>query len=428
MTSVDISAGLAPAPQGASRRRAWGIALLCFLTVTLDGYDTTAIGFVVPTLAQIWQLPGAAFTPAFMATSAGAVLGYMLSGRLSAALGRRRAMLLTVAWFGLGSLATIAAQGVVSLSVLRLLTGVGLGAVLPAAASLAVEQFAPRHREQVAIGVVAGLSVGAVLGGMVGNPLITHGGWGAVFGLGGVLPLALLPCLYWGLPRDEAQAPAGGAVGSAAAGVQAQGRVAALFSDGQGGRTALIWTFAFLVFSATYAMQLWMPTLLGSFGFTAAQSPKAVAALGLGGLTGAALLIGLASVLGVFLALPILLMLTLLALCALALLPLGPTGVLWAVACMGVGLIGGCLGQAAMAVSLYAPAQRTSGVGWAAAWGRLGSIAGPALGGLMLASDWGPREIVLYTCIPVLAAMAVVLYLGVALNLGRQPGIDPAQA
>ncbi|RUP24984.1 MAG: MFS transporter [Curvibacter sp.] len=417
MTSFDISAGPAHAPEGASRRRAWGIALLCFLTVTLDGYDTTAIGFVVPTLAQLWQLPGAAFTPAFMATSAGAVLGYMLSGRLSAGLGRRRAMLLTVAWFGLGSLATVAAQGVVSLSVLRLLTGVGLGAALPAAASLAVEQFAPRYREQVAVAVVAGLSVGAVLGGLVGGPLITHGGWGAVFGLGGVLPLALLPLLYWGLPQDDLQAPGpGGPTGAAGGDHRAQGRVAALFSAGQGGQTGLIWAFAFLVFSATYALQLWMPTLLGSFGFTPAQAPRAVAALGLGGLAGAALLMGLAGVLGVFLALPILLMLTLLALCSLSLLPLGPLGVLLMIACMGVGLIGGCLGQAAMAISLYAPAQRTSGVGWAAAWGRIGSIAGPALGGVMLAADRGPREIVLWAGVPVLAAMGVVLYLGISLS------------
>jgi AAHS family 4-hydroxybenzoate transporter-like MFS transporter len=398
---------------------------LCFLTVTLDGYDTTAIGFVAPTLAAVWQLPGAAFTPAFMATSAGAVLGYLLSGRLSARQGRRRAMLLTVGLFALGSLATAAAQGVVSLSVLRLLTGVGLGAALPAAASLAVEQFAPQRREQVAIAVVAGLSVGAVLGGLTGGLLITRWGWESVFALGGLLPLALLPVLYLGLPHDAAQGTGTGLHTGLAKGAHSaagtvhgkgQGHVAALFTAGQGWLTVLIWTFAFLIFSATYALQLWMPTLLGSFGFTPQQAPQAVGALGLGGLAGAGLLMALSAAVGVFMALPILLVITVLAIGSLSLLPLGGPMVLLAVACMGVGLIGGCLGQAAMAISLYAPAERTSGVGWAAAWGRMGSIAGPALGGLMLAAHWGPREIILWACAPVVVAAVVVSYLGLALT------------
>jgi len=257
-----------------------------------------------------------------------------------------------------------------------------------------------------------------------------------VFALGGLLPLALLPVLYLGLPHDAAQGAGMGTGTGTGTGLRTglakgahsaagtlpskgqghgEGHVAALFTAGQGWLTVLIWTFAFLIFSATYALQLWMPTLLGSFGFTPQQAPQAVAALGLGGLAGAGLLIALSAAVGVFMALPILLVITVVAIGSLSLLPLGVPMVLLAVACMGVGLIGGCLGQAAMAISLYAPADRTSGVGWAAAWGRMGSIAGPALGGLMLAAHWGPREIILWACAPVAVAAVVVLYLGLAL-------------
>src|SRR5688572_11003472 len=84
----------------------WTVVALCFLTVLLDGLDTTAIGFVVPTLAREWGLPPAAFTPAFVATSLGAVIGYLLSGRLSARHGRRAVVLGSVLVFVLGSGAT----------------------------------------------------------------------------------------------------------------------------------------------------------------------------------------------------------------------------------------------------------------------------------------------------------------------------------
>lgn len=96
------------------------VLVLSFLTIVLDGYDTTAIAFVIPTLAREWGQAPSAFTPTLVATSAGAVVGYMLSGRLSAWLGRRRAIVTGVLVFALGSVATAAAASIPSLTALRL--------------------------------------------------------------------------------------------------------------------------------------------------------------------------------------------------------------------------------------------------------------------------------------------------------------------
>jgi MFS transporter, AAHS family, 4-hydroxybenzoate transporter len=63
-----------------------GAILLCFLAVVLDGYDTAAVGFAAPTIARSWGLPAASFTPAFVATSVWAVLGFLTAGPLSARL------------------------------------------------------------------------------------------------------------------------------------------------------------------------------------------------------------------------------------------------------------------------------------------------------------------------------------------------------
>lgn len=222
----------------------------------------------------------------------------MLSGRLSAWLGRRRAVVTGVLVFALGSVATAAAASIPTLTALRLFTDIGLGAVLPAAVSLSVAQFDPRRREVVAVAVIAGLSLGAVIGGLSGGWLIGHFGWASVFVLGGILPLLLAPALWFGLPTDRAAVTAGSSF--------AEGRVQELWASGLGLQTGLIWGFAFLIFVSTYALQLWIPTLLLSYGFSPQQAPQGLAAFGVGGLFGAILLTVFSAVAGVFRVLPLL--------------------------------------------------------------------------------------------------------------------------
>lgn len=403
----------ASAGSGASAPAHWpplAVLILTFLTIVLDGYDTTAIAFVIPTLAREWGQAPSAFTPTLVATSAGAVVGYMLSGRLSAWLGRRGAIVTGVLVFAVGSVATAAAASIGALTALRLITGIGLGAVLPAAVSLAVAQFDARRGEMVAVAVIAGLSLGAVTGGLSGGWLIGNFGWKSVFVLGGVLPLLLIPLLWFGLPVDVDAGSAGAR--------RSQGKVAELLVGGLKFRTSLIWGFAFLVFVSTYALQLWVPTLLLSYGFSPRQAPQGLAAFGVGGLLGAVLLTLFSAVFRVFRVLPFLIAIAVLAIVAAAVLPLSGSAVLLAVGGMGLGLIAGCIGQAAMAVSLYEPALRTAGVGWAAAMGRIGSIVGPMAGGLLLASGQSARDTILWACAPALLAVVVVVLLGKAV---RQP-------
>ncbi|MDT3678778.1 MAG: MFS transporter [Burkholderiaceae bacterium] len=398
--------------QDGSARAGWGpigILVLCLLVIVLDGYDTTAIGFVIPTLAREWGQHPSAFTPTLVATSAGAVLGYMLSGRMAAWWGRHAAIMTGVSVFAAGSLATAAATSIGSITVLRLLTGIGLGAVLPAAVSLAVAQFDAKRGEMVAVAVIAGLSLGAVTGGLSGGWLIGNFGWRSVFVLGGLLPMLLVPALWLGLPADREALPGAS---------HSQGKARELLVRGLRLRTSLIWAFAFLIFVSTYALQLWIPTLLLSYGFSPQQAPQGLAAMGVGGLLGAILLTAFSGVFRVFRVLPFLVAVAILAIVLAARLPLSGSTALLAVGGMGLGLIAGCIGQAAMAVSLYEPALRTAGVGWAAAMGRIGSIVGPAAGGLLLASGQSARDTILWACAPALLAVVVVVLLGL---VARRP-------
>ena len=63
-------------------------------------------------------------------------------------------------------------------------------------------------------------------------------------------------------------------------------------------------------------------------------------------------------------------------------------------------------GLSAVAATFYPISIRSTGIGWCLGVGRIGSIVGPILGGMMMKLDWSPREILLAGSIPALCAAA----------------------
>ena len=86
--------------------------LVCFLVIVLDGFNTTSISFVVPTLTHAWGLAPALFTSVFVATNIGAALGFMSTGPLSERFGLRSIGLASVVLFGASTLPDFRNKGV----------------------------------------------------------------------------------------------------------------------------------------------------------------------------------------------------------------------------------------------------------------------------------------------------------------------------
>ena len=55
---------------------------------------------------------------------------------------------------------------------------------------------------------------------------------------------------------------------------------------------------------------------------------------------------------------------------------------------------------------MYPADIRATGVGWALGIGRIGSIVGPLVGGLLLTSKWETHDLFFVAAVPVLAAAA----------------------
>ena len=386
----------APVDAEAARRRWLVAALLCFVTILFDGYDTSVIAFAAPGLVQDWHVAPAAFTPAFVATSLGAVIGYLCCGALAARFGHRRVIAGSVGFFAVMSLATVLATDIASMTMFRFVTALGLGGAIPTAIALASDHAAPRRRELTATLVTVAIVFGGTIGGIVAVPVLRRWGWQGPFVLGAILPALLFPALLLRLPDTPVRGTGRGSPG-------------ALFAPGLGMPTILLWAMTLLSFMQSYSFTYWLPLLMTSFGFDRASASLGNTYTGAGAIAGVVLMMAFIQRTGsarylacAFTVGGLFVLLTAFGGLSNSYLP-------WLLFATGAGLGIGGVGQAAIGAMLYPASTRTTGVGWSSAMGRIGSIVGPGIAGAFVGLEWPARDIIALAAVPAFASAATAL-------------------
>ncbi|MCT8343370.1 MULTISPECIES: MFS transporter [Photorhabdus] len=180
----------------------WQVLILCFLIVVIDGFDTVLMGYIAPAVVNDFKVEGAILGPTMSAALFGLSLGSIFSGPLADRFGRKSVLTISVTVFGLLSLATAVADSIQTLTILRFLTGLGLGAAMSNAITL-ISEYAPENRRSLLINIVfCGFPLGAAVGGIISAWIIPHFGWQGVLILGGILPLFLSLFLFSLLPES----------------------------------------------------------------------------------------------------------------------------------------------------------------------------------------------------------------------------------
>ena len=128
---------------------------------------------------------------------AGAVIGALLFGYLTDRLGRRKLFLVTLATYSLATVASAFSWNLLSFSIFRLFTGVGIGGEY-AAINSAVDELIPgKLRGTVDLIVNGTFWLGATIGALAAMYLLSghvapDTGWRYAFGIGGSLGLIVL--------------------------------------------------------------------------------------------------------------------------------------------------------------------------------------------------------------------------------------------
>jgi AAHS family 4-hydroxybenzoate transporter-like MFS transporter len=404
------------------------VAALCALVQACDGYDVNAIGVSVPSLTHAWNLPGPAFTQAFLWSSIGIMVGALSAGPIGDRVGRKPLLIASLTIFGLASLLSAFAGSLLVLSILRFFTGVGIGGAFPGAATLTGDYAPHRLRATMIMVTFTGAPIGGFLCGQLAGFLLPRFGWPSVFVVGGVAPLLMVAALGLWLPESPRFLVAKGRLspretaflqrlgikpgqGAAASVDLAQANpIKMLFGSGYVLQTVLLWIVFFCSLMNLFLFVYWLPEVLHLTGFTPAEAARATSFRELGAILAVLYLGLLVDRFGPERALALHYAAGVLFIAAIALVAMPYLLLVIAIFFSGMTIIGSQTGANATCGKLYPARMRTSGLGWALGIGRLGGIAAPVLGGYLLSLGMPPTQIFLSACgFAVIAAAATGL-------------------
>jgi len=428
-----------PASRTTSRTRTglWVVAI-CFVTIVFDGYDLIVYGAVVPSLLQhpTWEVtPGQAGAIGSYALT-GMVIGTLCVGALTDIIGRRKIMFASIVWFSLAMGASAMATSPEMFGLLRFVTGLGLGGVVPTAIALTVE-FAPPHRRNFNNALMfSGFSLGGVLAAVLAINLVPDYGFRTMFWIG-MAPLVLvLPLAYKFLPESVSFLQARGRHAEAEElaaryGVQPEPAAAnqkspltLLFGGRHLAATLLFGVASFFGLLLVYGLNTWLPQIMRQSGYPLGSSLRFLLVLNLGAIVGTLVASTLADRLGSKVVTT-----TAFALAALSIYALSASPAAFAlyalIAVAGLGTVGTQILVNGYVATHYPAGSRATALGWSLGVGRLGAIVGPLFGGWVLDSglslDWNFYGFAVPAVLGALVIAAVP-------RTGQEPHTEPTVA
>jgi len=440
-TSVDVAAVIDRVPLSALQ---WTTIVLCGLVAILDGFDTQAIAFVAPLIAKDIQVEMSAFGAVFGAGLLGLTVGALAFGPAADRWGRKPIIIISTLVFGIFALLTPPlSHSREMLMLLRFLTGLGLGGVMPNIIALTSE-YSPKTRRATLVTLMfCGFPLGAVLGGLISTQLMARFGWPAVFYLGGILPLLFLPFLVLWLPESlrylvarDVQSERPLAIlrrvnpdGDYGEGVrcvlpepiETGSPISRLFAGERAFGTGLLWIVFFCNLLVLYFLINWLPSILQTAGLPIERAIIATVVLNAGGIIGGLTLSRLVdsrrpfAILGGAYAMAAALVAGI-GFAATVSIPI----LMITIFAAGFFVIGSQYCMNALAANYYPTGLRSTGVGWALGIGRIGSIVGPVVGGAMIAMSWSSEELFAAIAIPPVFASISVFLIGVLTRSQRR--------
>ena len=313
-----------------------------------------------------------------------------------------------------------------------------------------INEYSPKRIRATLMMLVGGcFPLGGALGGLLAAKLIPSMGWAAAFVACGIITLAYVPVILFALPESiRGLALKGGqeekirrllkrvnsrlVFDDNAKFVIREEKpsgfpVRQLFLERRTLTTLCLWIMLFTNMLAMFLLTNWLPTVINNAGFSVEKAVMATSILQFGGVVGTIFVPILsdrfrpASVLTVvFLAE------------AIFIAGISGSGTIFFLIvafafCTGFCLNGGQLGCNILASMSYPTVIRSTGVGWALGVGRLGAVAGPVIGGILLSLSWPMQSVILAGAVaPLVGAIAAF---GISRRTrepaGDQPAVQP---
>jgi AAHS family benzoate transporter-like MFS transporter len=406
------------------------LLMLTGLIFISAGYNSQIIAYIVPLALKEWHLTPLEAGTMISASHFGLMFGAVGFGMVSDRLGRKKIIMLAVAAFSVFSSAAYLAPNYEVFCLLRFLSGLGIGGAVPLTITL-LSEFAPSGiRARLLTASAGGFTLGWAIAGLIATALIPNFGWRVVL-LIGLLPVFLLPMLQTYLPESVRFLAGRMRYHDALREIQRIERTARfeprdwksdsfaqpsteskaglreLFRPGLRAMTLLVWGSYLFNFLAIYGLSTWLPSLLASAGFSLVRSYSYGIVQALGSSVGGFLLGCIMDAFG-----------RKRGLCLTYF--LGGLSVLWfgavtsdaylyaAGVATGIFVVSVPVALHVVAGETYPTHIRSTGAGWAYAVGRVGSIAGPIIGGIIQMAGFSFGQFFALFSLPCFICMVLV--------------------
>ncbi len=410
--SIDIGELIDSGPWATPQNVTLGLA--CFIVIC-DGFDNLVFGLAIPAVSRGLLASPKDFGIVLAFSFIGLSVGTIYAGRLGDRYGRKPILLGSLLLFGLFTAALSFAHSIMDLSVLRFLAGIGLGGAIPNVTALVSECSPARHRALAVTLTAISMTVGGMVGAGAASWILPTFGWRYLFAVAGFIPLVALPFLYFLLP-ESAKYLAGNPLNRerllrvlerlrvvypkerpitrneevSSEAVDAR----MLFNSSFLRDTLALWVTFFFAMAAGYMLLNWIPTILAKAGFSLRQSSLGLLIYSFGGIFGAMI----AALTVRYFSSRVVVYFCMGAVTVALFAGAGPafanTSVALAFAVLfflGLFVIATSSSIFAIASNVYPTSLRSSGVGYAVAFGRLGAIGSSFLGAAMAGAVGGSR-------------------------------------
>lgn len=415
----------------------WFAIIICVLLNVIDGFDVMVMAFTANAVSTEWALSGAQLGTLFSAGLLGMCIGSLVIAPISDKLGRRSVIMVSLALSGISMALSGLAQSAFQLGIFRVLTGMGVGAILACSNVICSEYTATKWKSFSISLLSVGYATGATFGGLFAIYLNQRFGWRSVFMTGGIFTLLLIIGVYFRLPESldflinkhpknalqrinaitaklalnplsELPAP------SADAHTQ-QFQLKQLFSNGYFKITLRLWAAYFFIMFGVYFVMSWTPKLLVHAGLSDAQGITAGILISVGGIFGA-IIFGYLSSKFAFKKIQIAFFILSALVMFLFVGVLDSLSIAFAVAIVLGLLVNGSIASLYATAPVSYPAScRATGVGYAIGMGRAGAIVSPLVAGYFLDASWETSQ--LYSFFALAFVIAIFVVIGLRKNL-----------
>ncbi|NEN75312.1 MFS transporter [Pelistega sp. NLN82] len=387
----------------------WRIILICFFIVLLDGFDIAIVAYIAPILKKEMILAPNHLPYLFTSGVLGLMLGSMLFGPLADIFGRKKVLVISTLLYGTSTILCGFVDTFPSLVGFRFFTGLGLGGAMPISIALCAEYSPQRYRMMLCTLSWSGFTLGIATGGIIANIILEQLTWHWLFYIGGILPLLTIILIIAALPesleyllkqtnepnkqtlqriiKNIVQEKIPSSLSLQHSDIEQSHRTVKLLLTKDNRKvTLLLWLSFFLSLGIFYLLTYWIPILFeGIYSFQKVNLLTTM--LPIGGTIGAFLL---AWWIDHYKKPFAILSFSYLLACVLLLCVVGIVEnyafLLLTILLIGFSIAGAQNSLNLVAATIYPAYIRTTGVSWAMANGRLGSIIGSYIG-VWLAGD-----------------------------------------